>query len=323
MRTPLSLALVVVVLSSVASAFSINPADDYLALWLDASVSGSVVTGVISGGMSYDAATFASGGGAAGDGQPVAWWRDLRTPGAGNLAGSHKNSLYYTANAFPVGPVSKCPTYVANAFRGHPALRLDGTDDGLVTWDGAMPVLTPDHTIIVVGRSSVSVNGTNGAYFSYGRYWGSETTVELAIYKDASGQHFRMREPSVDTFGSTATPLLSSVDMLVQRRGFNGTNYTDNGFIGKSATSPWLTATDSGTFSTATPGFRIGQHTSAGQYLTGDIMELIVYNRALSNTEIADLQMTLYAKWSIPEPATLALLGLAALPALRRRGRRG
>jgi hypothetical protein len=52
---------------------------------------------------------------------------------------------------------------------------------------------------------------------------------------------------------------------------------------------------------------------------SGYISEIIIYSRSLDSTEMAGLQDYLNAKYFIPEPATLSLLGLGALALIRRR----
>ena len=52
----------------------------------------------------------------------------------------------------------------------------------------------------------------------------------------------------------------------------------------------------------------------AGNPYVGDLAEVIIYDRALSNSEVADVQSYALNKYGVPEPSTLVLLlGMGSL----------
>jgi len=56
------------------------------------------------------------------------------------------------------------------------------------------------------------------------------------------------------------------------------------------------------------PQVILGANTGPANYANADIAEFLIYDRALSTTEIAQVNTYLVAKYAIPEPATLGLI---------------
>ncbi len=70
----------------------------------------------------------------------------------------------------------------------------------------------------------------------------------------------------------------------------------------------------------ANAGIIMGSYASSGYDLVGDMSQMIIFNSALSNADRLAVESYIAA---IPEPSATLLLGLAALPFLRRRRSRG
>ncbi len=77
---------------------------------------------------------------------------------------------------------------------------------------------------------------------------------------------------------------------------------------GSSVANPWVIGNDAGP---TNPSF--------SSAFNGDIAELIVYDRTLTGAEAWNVTEYLNAKWAIPEPSTLGLLGLGAAFLWRKR----
>lgn len=72
---------------------------------------------------------------------------------------------------------------------------------------------------------------------------------------------------------------------------------------------------------TLTGSWAVGGNMGGGNTnpFKGDIAEVIVFDRALSITERQEVTEYLIGKWAIPEPSSVALLGLGGVILLRRR----
>lgn len=188
------------------------------------------------------------------DGDPVASWTDLSG-----------NGLHATQ-----GTGSKRPTYKTGILNGRPAVQF-ATDDGLAVTDSAVYKATAI-TLVVVCSSTVSgatiMNYPHAAathatpYYRWGFYHGGTDGIDLRIDTDA---------PNTTLNGSWSTPTLYEYDTAARAVWRNGASF----YVGSGRTITYPNAT----------GLRIGFNGADGECLSGTILELALWPRALSGAE--------------------------------------
>lgn len=193
------------------------------------------------------------------------------------------------------------PTFVSSGVNGRPVVRFDGSDDCL-SFSGVPVNGLTGMTILMVSANSVSQSPTTHAqataiYWDETASWG---TVYLSPYQ--TKVNFR--------FGTTQTSNLPTYNRPSSVGGnFTITSVTHNGTTealhvnGSSALTPTgKLATISATSSNGYVGR--GWSNSASNLLTtfynGDIAEVIVYNRALTDSERQTVESYLSAKYFAP-----------------------
>jgi hypothetical protein len=223
------------------------------------------------------------------DGQPVVRWPDA------GPAGNHLEQ---------VNPL-RAPIYVAQnpGFADKPTLRFDGQDDLLITADSRLPVLAQGHTIFIVAQAAKQTPGHNDGLLSYVRYEGTDTPVEVAVYYSnhegaAYRRHPRMRYPGVDTLNGPAAFQLDESCLITQRR--TGEGQADLFLNGSLAIEPQASKPFDNE-AHRLRGFRVGRHTSSGQFLKGDVAEIIVVNRTLNDEQRAEVERHLLGKYGISQ----------------------
>ncbi len=183
------------------------------------------------------------------------------------------------------GTAASQPLYVANAINGYPVLRFDGTDDYLSLPDMTMT----DITVFIVGK------GTNGTF--YGDLGGCGGGYPLRYFQTSGSQlrgYSRDCTNRVDKFYGNLGDTSNYFQGVYQTNGstlnvkYNGTTNT--------TTYADFTADDLTGYA---PTIGTGGGYIAGYYLTGDIAEVIVYNRTLSASEISIVQEYLYGKYNV------------------------
>jgi hypothetical protein len=190
------------------------------------------------------------------------------------------------------------PVYIASssAFNSKAVVRFDGSNDFLDLNETMVNV--GSFTLFAVGqfdRTGMSANS-----FMIDGQAGSGDG-RLRIGWDIVGTKFTMRggnSANLPAWNPAADTNLHIFTLTSQVSG-----YLDGTFLGTS-----------GNTATVTPAalnlgsFNLGQN----QFFKGDVAEVIIYNRALTSTEIASVNTELAAKYIVPEPATMILLGLGA-----------
>jgi hypothetical protein len=191
------------------------------------------------------------------------------------------------------------PTFIASGLNGLPVVRFDGTDDHLDFSGGAFSLLrnVAGATIFVVVKySSTTANfssfyaSTNNAITSVRLQLRTTTTPRYQI------QGRRLDAISAETISSTQATSTSSVIIQTARADYQNTlmqQYINGALDGQK--TDFQTAGN--TSDTDSLGIFLGRVSVT--YLTGDIAEIIVYNRALNTSELSQVHRYLARKWGI------------------------
>jgi hypothetical protein len=213
------------------------------------------------------------------------------------------------------GAISGTPTYVASTGAGNYALHLDGTTSitypstNFATAINASDAFTMELWVRDLGTT---VQGANERYV-FGQL---NKTVAISATEYAQGTY---SDGYVGGSNSIETPTVLPTGTAFHYLAYTYDSSTGDmnlyvdGVLSKTKTL----ATPPTDFVTAndfyTDAFLYGDTTAR---LTGDIDEIRLYDSALSSTQIAANNL---AGPSVPEPATLAVLGLGAAMLVRRR----
>ncbi len=221
------------------------------------------------------------------NGSSVSTWNDASTAG---------NNLTQSA--------TERPTWQRDVLNGNASVRFDGFNDSLIS---ANATLNQSHTIFYVANISSITTGANASVFQYAPSVSGVSVVESVVFQaNASIRRLRMQMNGIDTFATApnnTTSLYSTFVGTQIRNGNSDLRSYINNQLNQSVTTP---STD---FTTTNMKFRLGTHTSSGQNLNGDIFEVLIYNRALTDSEINQVNSYLLVKYlfSISTPASLSV----------------
>lgn len=232
-----------------------------LAVWLDASDSGTL----------FDAT---SGGSAVAADGAVARWRDK--------SANALDAIQSTANNRPVRKTS-----IQN---GRDILRFDGSNDSLQIASLTLQTYITAFVVSSTTRTGTNLKfwmeqgasiGSNAGFFFNGTYAGAWAFNRSSAYHDGPSA------TNADWIGSGWALATLTYDGV-------GSLYKNGSFV--------TNATNSGTAranSNATAALNIGARNQSSLYLTGDIGEIVIYNRVLSANELAAVHAMLNMKWAM------------------------
>jgi hypothetical protein len=224
------------------------------------------------------------------DGAAVGTWTDL--------SGLNNHATQSTATAQP--------TYVASnaAYNGHATVSFDGTSD-YMDLDGTI-VTVDSFTLFVVGN--LDTTGIN-QYFVSGQGGGGNDRLRVAGYSWGDGYMSRIGNTGDGNLGGPQDLSMHVIAVTGTADGWLDLNAKVH--IGNN-TAGALNPSD---FALGCYNDQVGS--GPRDFLGGDIAEVILYNHIMSDVDVEAMNASLHAKY-VPEPATIALLGLGAV-LLRRR----
>lgn len=220
------------------------------------------------------------------DGNTISNWRDI------NPQSAIKKSTYVVGAGG--GGCSTCPTFVENGINGLPSLNFDGARTTRLIFSSSIEIGNSDYTIFLVEqRGSKSFNS------SYGVPYLLATSAISIVYSNSSNSIIWRHDvnPTNMTYSDDtllgATPV-SHTFWLSQTNG--GRKYWMNG-----GTTPSLqdATKNSPPPSEIQAGGYIGGATGGGNWYSGNISELIFFNRALTEEERMSVEKYLGQKYSI------------------------
>ena len=226
------------------------------------------------------------------NGQAVSIWNDSSDNGNNAIAGAP----------------STTPIYDSTAMNGKPVVRFDGINDLLDAGNG-FPITGTGLTIFTVLRFNSS-DGSQGILGNRG-----------------GGAGYMLGEEGPPSFNDKFV-FVGGTTQLTSAPGIPGS------LVGKKLVLEALK--DGGTLTMFTNAVQFatsggdGNLTDLGgdvliganpqqSSFNGDLAEVLIYNRALNAGERATVTEYFFAKYSIPEPSSVALLGLGSMMVLWRR----
>ena len=194
-------------------------------------------------------------------------------------------------NATQTGASSLRPTYVEKGINNLPVLRFDGSTDYL-NFDGAS-LINSNYTIFVVEKkedvaadvNGLFIGGTNPTAANTALHLGYRTPAIATITQDHYSNMLNYSPP----MGFTKTPTIHSFWFSTS----GGKKYWNNGGVTPEKSEPTQTAA-----LISYDGPRIANCFTV-HYYKGDIAEIIMFNRALSEKDRQSVESYLSKKWSI------------------------
>lgn len=233
-----------------------------LALWLDANDTASL------GNTSTGAGGIANNG-------PVKYWGDR----SGN-----------SRNATNSGADSVCPTFLQSSQNGRPAISFDGGD----VLDGAFSLTLTAETVIVVGL--LSGGGAGARFFTQSDASADFSTTGhyIPVLERTSSGNSALLRPwsSYATSGFRAAVTDAQNTMLVMASRHSGSQISNS-------TNGGAASTYSHTLNKTFTRYRIGQDFGGTGALAGRICEILVYSRAVTDSEFQSISRYLGTKWGV------------------------
>jgi hypothetical protein len=203
------------------------------------------------------------------DADPIGTWMDV--------SGNGRSATQGTA--------SQKPTYRTSVVNGKPVVRFDGVDDVLSHL--AMPDFGDAYTVLVVSRTAA---GSTGGYV-----FDLATGVQLAGFGLTTLDNQEIWR-GTDSVGLQQAQYVADLRGAFHcRAGINAGTQLAYFVDGVSRATAAYTAPNPSTLDR----IAIGQTTQAGSSFNGDIAELIIYNRALSDAEREQVEDYLMAKFGL------------------------
>jgi hypothetical protein len=205
------------------------------------------------------------------------------------------------------------PTYIASGLNGLPVVRFDGTDDTLSvpSSTATFKFLHSDvSTVFIVAKAGVvsdpgvaygflhTATGTSatGFYIRFTDISPTNDRIGHNIYFGTVGQTVVSNSTPINTFTANQFNFLSVLSKPSDAVAAERSAISINGAVATQLN----VQTNTPSTSNATNDLIIGGSiSSTTPFLNGDIGEIIVYNRALNTSELAQVHKYLSMKWGI------------------------
>lgn len=178
------------------------------------------------------------------------------------------------------------PTWVANQQNGRGVVNFNGTDE-MDMPSGLFTLPSAANTIFVVSRRTSESGATETIY----NLSDGVTAEAFGIYPAAASQFsFRNREGAGTNITLTG---VTTTNFNIFESYFNGST-SHSGTVNNGTP-----VTQAATTATGINSGDVGANNAANLLLTGDVAELIFYNRELTATERSTIKTYLSVKWGI------------------------
>ena len=202
------------------------------------------------------------------------------------------NAVNTTTNNATQGTAARQPKYIASGLNGLPTVRFDGIDDYLFSDASILNPGATNFSIFVVGTFNPVTSPNVDHFLSQQNGTGLGRSI---LYQSTGSNRIDSFLGGVSSVGNTVT---------YQPQLYNLNN--DSGTL-EFYTNGVFNETNSVTIENATGNWVIGNNKVFSDALDGDISEIIIYNRKLSDNERTQIEQYLITKWQI-ETLTLPVV---------------
>ena len=226
------------------------------------------------------------------DAQRIAQANDTEVATWTDASGNGYNAEQNTTAARPI--------YKTNQLNGLPVVRFDGVDDFMELVSGSLDMARNVAGLTIVAVVKYPADSSENIAFSIA----NDSTVSRSILLQDALNKYRAggRRLDANPFESAISTQNATAAFIIQTGVLDYTNATLNQYINgvvDGTDDPFQTA--GSTSNTASSRIRVGANSvvTAGSLLTGDIAEIIVYQRVLTANELTNVHAYLAAKWGI------------------------
>jgi hypothetical protein len=211
---------------------------------------------------------------------------------------STENGYNYSSNS------ATKPTYVASGLNGQAVVRFTGSE----SFYNSGFNLNSAYTVFGVAKCSTLPSGSNGD--SNQAWFGANAThvafgVYIGTYVTANNSFWAWAPNEWSTYG-----LANSANTNANIHTYTASNLTEESTWGwyLNGVKTGAACETAGSPTLSTTGTYVGYSGVGSEYWKGDIAEILIYDRALSETQIGQVNAYLSAKYvATPEPSSLVL----------------
>jgi hypothetical protein len=203
-------------------------------------------------------------------------------------------------------------TYNASYGNGHAAVQFDGISNGLV--NTALPggPSTGNVTLFIVGNFTNSTCDATSDFMVSGQYPNNTSANRFRIIQ---GKDDAKIDVAVGGGGVVSNVIASDTERHVFSIVSGQTANSAKFLIDEATVKSGINTTGATSLVALGLGCYMRDMTQFGAC---SIAEVLIYNHALTDAQVSDVTAYLQAKY-VPEPATMLLLGLGSLTALKRK----